>query len=426
MPGDKSLTQRSLILASLADGRSRLSGLLYGGDSASTAGALRALGVKLGELPVDGSEIFIDGVGLSGLRDSTSKLDLGNSGTGSRLLLGALAGSEVIATVTGDDSLCSRPMTRVIEPLSHMGADFEWRNGTDRLPVTVRGTRPLADLEWTNAVASAQVKSAILLAGLTGGASVTVTEPRQSRDHTERMLNGVGARVEQHEVADGWCVAMTNPPDRIEPVDFVVPGDISSAAFLLALAVLGGTPGLVTVESVGLNPTRSAFLDVLSRMGAEVSVEIENTLGPEPVGSITVGPTELQGVEVGALEVPQLIDELPLVAALGAKARGVTVITGAEELRAKESDRISAMVDNLRAVGVQAEEYHDGLAIEGTEEPLTGAVESREDHRIAMAFGILSSVNPNNIDIDDERIADVSFPGFWSVIEDLVGGVGRA
>ena len=426
MPGDKSLTQRSLILASLADGRSRLSGLLYGGDSASTAGALRALGVKIGELPIDGSELFIDGVGLGGLQDPTSELDLGNSGTGSRLLLGVLAGSEIIATVTGDDSLRSRPMTRVVEPLSRMGANFDWRAGADGLPVTVRGARPLADLEWTNLVASAQVKSAILLAGLTGSASVTITESRQSRDHTERVLNGVGVSVEQYEVPEGWRVVMTDPPNRIEPLDFVVPGDISSAAFLLTLAVLGGTHEPVTVESVGLNPTRSAFLDVLSRMGAEVSVEIENTLGSEPVGSITVGPTELQGVEVGVLEVPRLIDELPLVAALGAKARGMTIITGAEELRTKESDRISAMVDNLRAVGVHAEEYDDGLAIEGTEEPLRGAVESREDHRITMAFGVLGAVNPNNIDIDNKRIADVSFPGFWSVIKELVGGVGKA
>ena len=426
MPGDKSLTQRSLILASLANGRSRLSGLLYGGDSASTAGALRALGAKIGKLPADGSELLIDGVGLEGLQDPTLDLDLGNSGTGSRLLLGVLAGSEVVARITGDTSLRSRPMARVTEPLVHMGANFDWSNETDRLPVTVRGTRPLADLAWTNLVASAQVKSAILLAGLTGGASVTVTEPRQSRDHTERMLNGLGVLVEQHEVSEGWRVAMIDPPDRIEPVDFIVPGDISSAAFLLTFAALGGTPEPVTVESVGLNPTRSAFLDVLNRMGAEVSVEIESSLSSEPVGSITVGPTELQGVEVGSLEVPRLIDELPLVAALGARAHGVTVITGAEELRSKESDRISAMVDNLRAVGVRVEEYQDGLAIEGTKEPLIGAVESREDHRITMAFGVLGAVNPNNIRIDDQRTVDVSFPGFWSVIDKLAGGIGRA
>ncbi|MGD8871839.1 MAG: 3-phosphoshikimate 1-carboxyvinyltransferase, partial [Gemmatimonadota bacterium] len=234
VPGDKSLTQRSLILASLAEGESRLSGLLYGGDAASTAGALRALGAEIGELPSDGSEIVVRGVGLRGLRTPAAALDLGNSGTGSRLLLGVLAGSGVTASVTGDASLCSRPMGRVTEPLGRMGAAFDFQGESDRLPLTVRGARPLEPIEWRSPVASAQVKSSILLAGLVGGAEAVVIEPMRSRDHTERMLRGVGVTVTEGKVEDGWRVGLVDPPDRIESLDFAVPGDISSAAFPLA------------------------------------------------------------------------------------------------------------------------------------------------------------------------------------------------
>ena len=419
VPGDKSLTQRALILACLAEGESRLSGLLYGGDASSTAGALRALGATIGELPADGSEIVVRGVGLDGLRSPAEALDLGNSGTGSRLLLGVLAGSGVTATLTGDESLLMRPMGRVTEPLSLMGARFLYSGEPGRLPITVTGMRPLSSVDWLSPVASAQVKSAILLAGLVGNTETTVTEPRQSRDHSERMLRGVGVTVTEGFADGGWRVGLIDPPDRIDPLDFAVPGDISSAAFPLAWAALGGAGGELTVERVGLNPTRTAVLDVFERMGARVTVTPVPESGPEPVGAVTVAPGLLRGVRVGGSEVPWLIDELPLIAAMGACADGVTTITQAEELRAKESDRISAMVDNLRALGVEVEERPDGLDVHGTDRPLRGRVESRGDHRIAMAFGVLGALGSNEIEIDDRDAANVSFPGFWALLERL-------
>lgn len=421
VPGDKSLTQRSLILAALAEGESRLSGLLYGGDAGSAAGALRALGAEIGALPANGSEIVVRGVGLAGLHEPARELDLGNSGTGTRLLLGVLAGTPIRATLTGDASLSARPMGRVTEPLTRMGARFVHGGPAGRLPLTVVGMRPLTSLLWASPVASAQVKSAILLAGLTGHASVSVTEPRQSRDHTERLLASVGVQLSTGAAEGGWRVAMTDPPERIDALDFAVPGDVSSAAFVLALAVLGGAGGTLTVTDVGLNPTRTAFLDVLGRMGARVTVEPNSEAWRgEPVGQITTGPASLRAAEVGGDEAPRLIDELPLVAALGAMAEGVTSITGAAELRAKESDRITAMVENLRALGVRAEERPDGLDVEGTDAPLRGSIRTRGDHRVAMAFGVLGAVGPNRIEVDDRGAADVSFPGFWRLLDRLV------
>jgi 3-phosphoshikimate 1-carboxyvinyltransferase len=421
VPGDKSLTQRALILASLADGESRLSGLLHGGDAASTAAALRCLGAGIGVLPPDGSEVVVEGVGFTGLTPSNRPLDLGNSGTGTRLLLGVLAGSGISATLTGDHSLRSRPMGRVTEPLSRMGARFEYAGAEGRLPVVVHGRRPLESLDWRSPVASAQVKSAILLAGLVGGAPVRVGEPALSRDHTERLLQSVGVKLRSGPVADGWQVELHSPPDRIWPFDFAVPGDVSSAAFVLAFAALGGAGEALEVVRVGLNPTRTAFLDVLERMGVRVRKEVDRSAwGVEPVGTVVADAASLRGVRIGRDEVPGLIDELPLVAALGARAEGVTTITGAEELRAKESDRIAAMVENLRAVGVRAEEREDGLDVEGTDRPLRGRVRTRGDHRIAMAFGVLGAIDGNDIEVDDRGAADVSFPGFWALLDRLV------
>lgn len=421
VPGDKSLTQRALILASLAEGESRLSGLLHGGDAASTAAALRCLGAGIGVLPPDGSEVVVEGVGFTGLTPSDRPLDLGNSGTGTRLLLGVLAGSGITATLTGDESLRSRPMSRVTEPLSRMGARFEYAGQEGRLPVTVHGRHPLDSLDWMSPVASAQVKSAILLAGLVGGAAVRVREPSLSRDHTERLLQSVGVKLQSGAVDSGWQVELAAPPERIWPFDFAVPGDISSAAFVLAFAALGGAGEELAVERVGLNPTRTAFLDALVRMGANVRVEVDTAVwGVERVGTVSAAAARLRGVCIGEDEVPGLIDELPLIAALGARAEGVTTITGAEELRAKESDRIAAMVENLRALGVRAEERRDGLDVEGTDRPLRGRVRTRGDHRIAMAFGVLGAIDGNDIEVDDRGAADVSFPGFWALLESLV------
>lgn len=422
VPGDKSLTQRALILAGLAGGESRLRGLLWGGDSASTAGALRALGVGVDDLPEGGGEVRVQGVGLRGLTAPKGVLDLGNSGTGARLLLGALAGSTVEATLTGDASLRARPMDRITDPLRAMGASLEHPEREGRLPVTLHAGSRLGPLDWASPVASAQVKSALLLAGVTSGAFVMVTEPRRSRDHTERMLTALGAPVVGHAVAEGWRVELRDPPDSLRPLDFRVPGDVSSAAFLLALAALGGTPEPITVEGIGLNPTRTAFLDVLSRMGAALEIEADSDDGLEPVGSVRAGVGELVATEVGADEVPRLIDELPLVAILAARAEGTTRISGATELRRKESDRIAALAENLGTLGVEVEERADGLDVTGTDRPLVGRARVRGDHRIAMAFGVLGALPGNRIEVDDPGAADVSFPGFWDVLRRAAAG----
>ncbi len=417
VPGDKSLTQRALILSALADGASRLSGLLWGGDADSTAGALRALGAQLPDLPSNGTEIQVRGVGLHGLQAPPGALDLGNSGTGTRLLLGVLAGSGLKATVTGDVSLSRRPMRRVTEPLTLMGARFEELGEEGCLPLEVHGAHPLRTLAWKSPVASAQVKSSILLAGLTGSAPVSVIEPRRSRDHTERMFGRVGAAVSSRAVDDGWSVELADPPDRIHALDFHVPGDISSAAFFLTLAVLGGVSEPLEIARVGLNPSRTAFLDVLIRMGARLDITIDTPPdAAEPMGTLVAESGPLQGTEIGAEEVPGLIDEVPLIAALASRADGVTRITGAEDLRHKESDRITAVVENLRALGVDAEELPDGLEVRGSDAPLQGSARTYGDHRIAMAFGVLGAVGDNDVSVDDPEAASVSFPGFWNLL----------
>jgi 3-phosphoshikimate 1-carboxyvinyltransferase len=419
VPGDKSLTQRALILSSLADGESRLSGLLAGGDAESTAGALRMLGARIGPIPRDGGEVRVGGLGLGGFRDPDTPLDLGNSGTGSRLLLGALAGSRARATITGDASLRRRPMARVTEPLARMGAHLTCLEREGYLPVEVRGGHPLTPLRWDSPVASAQVKSALLLAGLTGGAFVLLSEPRRSRDHTERLFTQVGAPVLSHPAEGRWRVELRDPPEGIDPLDFRVPGDPSSAAFFLALAAAGGAGASLTLDGVGLNPTRTAFLDVLRRMGVRVDAEVDDPEAPEPTGTLRVAPAPLAPVEVGEDEVPGLIDEIPLLAVLAARAQGTTRVTGAGELRHKESDRIAALVENLRVLGVETEELEDGLMVSGSPRPLTGRVRTHGDHRIAMAFGVLGALPGNRIVVDDPDVADVSFPGFWKLLGEV-------
>ena len=420
VPGDKSLTQRAIILSSLALGESRVSGLLHGGDSESTAGALRALGVDIPPIPDDGSPIVIRGVGLRGLKPPSDSLDLGNSGTGTRLLAGVLAGCAMTATIDGDASLRSRPMGRVVDPLMAMGASFEYVADVDRLPLRIAGRHPLEPIDWPSRVASAQVKSAVLLAGLTGNAFAMVTEPWRSRDHTERLFNQVGVSVISHAVGERWRVEMRDPPEKIAPLDFEIPGDVSSASFVFALAALGGAGPEVVVERVGLNPTRTKFLDVLRRMGADVEIHDRTPEGAtEPYGDVTVRPSHLIGVEVGEAEIPGLIDELPLVAALGALAEGQTRITGAAELRHKESDRIRAMVTNFRALGIETEELADGMVVAGRDRPLSGLVKAWEDHRIAMAFGVLDALPGNDVQVDYPAVANVSFPGFREIMQTL-------
>lgn len=418
VPGDKSITHRALILASLAQGTSILSGLLPGEDAQRTAAALRAMGIQVPVVPSDGSQIAIAGHGLRGLRSPAEVIDCGNSGTTARLLLGLLSGLELTATLTGDDSLRSRPMRRVTQPLAAVGAKFEELGEPDRLPIRVTGGG-LREIEYDSPHASAQIKSALLLAGLTAGVRVSVTEPILSRDHTERMLRAMGADLVSYNHPGERPRVVLNPPEFLDPLRLHVPGDYSSAAFFLAFGLLAPRGG-VRVRGVGVNPTRAGLSNVLRRMGALVEELDPCLVCDEPVADLVVTPTRLRGTEVGADEVPALIDEIPVLAVLAARAEGETVITGARELRVKESDRIAALASNLAAIGVDVEELDDGLVIRGSDAPLTGRVRCFNDHRIAMAFGVLAALPGNEIEVDEPACANISFPTFW---DQLVGAV---
>jgi 3-phosphoshikimate 1-carboxyvinyltransferase len=424
VPGDKSLSHRALMFAAAARGTSRLSGLLPGEDCRSTAVILGALGAQIPVLPSDGGTISISSPGLSGWRSPRSTLDCGNSGTTARLMLGLLAGLPLTARMTGDDSLRSRPMRRVTEPLSRMGATFHELGEPDRLPLEIEGG-PLQTIEYRSPHASAQVKSAILLAGLAAGVPVSVIEPHQSRDHTERMLAALGAGIDARAVEGGWFVGMTPPAEPLPPLEMHVPGDPSSAAFLLALGLLAER-GELRVRGVCLNPTRTGFIEVMRRMGGEVEVENRTLQGGETVGDLVCRPSRLRGTAITASEIPALIDEIPILAMVASRAHGETRITGAAELRAKESDRIAALVGNLRAIGGTAEELPDGLVVVGSDAPLRGRVEVRHDHRIAMAFGVLGRIPGNEIRVDHPEVVDVSFPGFWPLLDSLVAGSARS
>lgn len=422
VPGDKSISHRSLMLSALADGESRLRGLLPGADCKSTASVLRALGAVVPPIPEDGSEITVVGRGPELLESPAAPLDCGNSGTTARLMLGLLSGLPIEASLTGDASLRSRPMRRVSTPLAQMGARFIEEGEPDRLPLRVQGGE-LSPLTYRSPVASAQIKSALLLAGLTGGVPVEVIEPLRSRDHSERMLRRMGVSVEDGEVADGWSVRLTPPTVPLRPLDLLVPGDISSAAFFIAFGLLGGAGGELRIANVGLNPTRVGLLDLLREMGGEILVEnLREADSPagEPAGDLVVRPSELRGGSVGGERIPLMIDEVPILAVLAARVDGVTEIRDAEELRVKESDRIRVLVENLEGLGAKVEELPDGLRVHGNPSArLDGGIRAFHDHRIAMAFGVLGALPGAEIVVDDPDVADVSFPGFWQLLEDL-------
>ncbi|HVT38690.1 MAG TPA: 3-phosphoshikimate 1-carboxyvinyltransferase [Gemmatimonadaceae bacterium] len=407
VPGDKSISHRALMLSVLAEGTSRVRGLLRSADVESTARVLRGLGATIPDS--NGSEITVAGLGRGGLRAPASSLDCGNSGTSARLLSGILAASPFVARLVGDPSLSERPMHRVARPLRAMGArvDFEREDG---LPMTIHGGA-LRGLTWFSETASAQVKSAILLAGLIADVPVEVHEPAPTRDHTERMLRGRGVDVR----TEGNTVTLV-PGGRLDAADIEVPGDPSSAAFFAALAALaqGGSLGL---EQVCTNPSRIGSFRVLARMGARVSYDDVTEQAGEPVARIVVAPGRLEGTAIGADEVPSLIDELPVLACIAARASGETRVTGAAELRVKESDRIAVIVSNLRRVGADAHELPDGFVVRGSDRPYRGSVNAQGDHRIAMAFGVLGALDGNVITVDDRECVNVSYPGFWSDID---------
>ena len=404
VPGDKSISHRALMLSALADGESRVRGLLPSADVRSTATVLRALGVPLPDVTMD--EVIIRGVGRGGLRAPAEELDCGNSGTTTRLMAGVLAACPFASLVTGDGSLSKRPMQRVAKPLQAMGAAFDFARG-DGLPMTIRGGK-LRGLTWFSETASAQVKSAILLAGLVADVPVEVHEPAATRDHTERMLRGRGVDVR----SEGNTISLL-PAGRLDAADITVPGDPSSAAFFAALAGLAAD-GTIEIQHVCINPSRAGAFHVLVRMGVTLVYENIRDNGGEPVADLVVTPKRLSGTTIEPHEIPSLIDELPMLACVAARAVGETRVTGATELRVKESDRIATTVNNLQAIGVDAEELPDGFVVRGSEKPLSGRIVTQGDHRIAMAFGILGAVPGNAIDVDDRDCVSVSYPGFWS------------
>lgn len=419
VPGDKSISHRSIMLGALAVGETRVTGLLEGEDVLSTAAAMRAMGATI-ERDDDGMW-HVHGVGVGGLLQPQAALDMGNSGTSTRLLMGLVATHPITATFVGDASLSKRPMGRVIDPLSTMGAEFTASPG-GRLPLTLRGISPAVPIEYRLPVASAQVKSAILLAGLNTPGITTVIEPIPTRDHSERMLRGFGAELTVDIADDGVRVIKVRGEAEFRPQDIVVPGDPSSAAFFVVAALLVEGSDLV-VENVGLNPTRAALFDVLRLMGGSIEELDRRDVGGEPVADLRVRHSLLTGIDVDPAVVPSMVDEFPILFVAAALAKGRTVTTGLEELRVKESDRISAMRAALELAGAAVTETEDGLIIDGTGgDPLPGTAEGASvvthlDHRIAMSMAIAGIASKRGVEVDDTRPIATSFPIFESLLE---------
>ncbi len=402
VPGDKSISHRSIMLGALAEGTTQIRGFLEGEDALATVAAFQAMGVEI-EGPRDG-EVRVHGVGLRGLREPATPLDLGNSGTSMRLLAGLLAGQAFDCELTGDVSLCGRPMGRVIDPLALMGADIGGTAG-GRPPLKIRGGRALRGIHYDLPMASAQVKSCVLLAGLYAEGRTSVTEPAPTRDHTERMLRGFGYAVS----TDNDVISLEGG-GRLRATDIDVPGDISSAAFFLVAASIAPGSELILTH-VGINPTRIGVLNILSLMGADITLKNEREVGGEPVADILVRHAPLKGIEIPEDQVPLAIDEFPALFIAAACAEGRTVLRGAEELRVKESDRIASMAEGLTTLGVANEVLDDGIIIEGGTLG-GGTIRTFHDHRIAMSFAIAALRAEEEIRVLDCDHVATSFPGF--------------
>ncbi|WP_375270626.1 3-phosphoshikimate 1-carboxyvinyltransferase [Sphingomonas sp.] len=419
VPGDKSISHRALMLSALAVGESRVEGLLEGEDVLATAAALRAMGAGI-ERMAEGCWT-INGVGVSGLLQPAGALDMGNSGTSTRLLMGLVASHPITATFTGDASLSARPMERVITPLSRMGAEVTASPG-GRLPLMLRGLCPAVPIEYELPVASAQVKSAVLLAGLNTPGVTRVIEPVPTRDHSERMLAGFGAEVLVEETSQGRVISITGEAE-LRPQQITVPGDPSSAAFwMVAATVVPGSD--VVIENVGLNPTRAGLLTALRMMGADIAEVDTRTVGGEPVADLRVRHAALSGITVPHDLAPSMIDEYPVLFVAAAFAAGRTVARGADELRVKESDRIAAMRAALEANGVAVTEHEDGLSIDGTGGeaiPGGGTVQTHLDHRIAMSMTVAGLHARRPVTIDDVSPARTSYPNFFDQLSYLSG-----
>jgi len=417
VPGDKSISHRSLMFAGLAVGESRIEGLLEGEDVLATAAAMRAMGAQI-ERDADGIW-HVAGVGVGGLLQPQTALEMGNSGTSTRLLMGLVASHPITATFTGDASLSKRPMGRVIEPLSAMGAEFTASPGGS-LPLTMRGLCPAVPIDYTLPVASAQVKSAVLLAGLNTPGITRVIEPVPTRDHSERMLRGFGAELTVEETPQGRIIAIRGEAE-LQPQQIAVPGDPSSAAFwMVAASIVPGSD--IVIANVGLNPTRTGIVTALRMMGADITELNPRIVGGEPVADLQVRHAPLSAIEVPPDLAPSMIDEYPVLFVAAAFAQGRTVARGAEELRVKESDRIAAMVAALEPNGVRLEEFEDGLAIHGNGGDLLpgGAqIASKLDHRIAMSMAVAGLGARDAVSIDDASPVATSYPGFFSTLDRL-------
>ncbi|MGC8971815.1 MAG: 3-phosphoshikimate 1-carboxyvinyltransferase [bacterium] len=404
--GDKSISHRVVIFSAMSEGISEIENFSSARDCYSTIKCLRDLGVEIGE----DKKIKVRGAGIRGFKEPSNILDAENSGTTIRLLSGLLAGQPFFSVITGDDSLRKRPMDRVIIPLSLMGAEF-WARGNNRFPpMAIKGRYPLNPIDYKLPIASAQIKSAIIIAGLLAEGKSRITEPLPSRDHTERLLPAFGAKLEK----EGNTVIVYGT-QKLEGQKVYVPGDFSSASFFITAGLIV-PDSEITVRDVGLNPGRIGLLDVIKRMGGEVYVYYKEEILNEPVGDVVVRSSYLKGTIVSREEIPILIDEIPLIAVLGAYAEGETVVRGAEELRVKESDRIRSIVTEFRKLGVNIEELPDGFVIYGPSIPNGGTVESYNDHRIAMALAIAGLSARGPISIDNEECVSISFPEFWDII----------
>jgi len=408
VPGDKSISHRAVLIGSLSEGETRVHGFGRSGDTEATVRAMRALAVEIEDVSDD--ELIVHGVGLRGLRPPGEPIDCGNAGTLMRLLTGILAGQSGSFELTGDESLRSRPMDRVAEPLARMGAQIETANGLP--PLVVEGSDELRAIDYSLPVASAQVKSAILLAALNAEGRTTVVEPAATRDHTELMLAAAGARVRRRPSS-----VSIEPAGSLELGEVTVPGDFSAAApFIVAATLLAGSE--LTIHDLGLNPLRTGLIDVLERMGARVAVFNRRKLGGEWIGDLEVRAAELVSTEITAGEVPRLVDELPLFALAAAFARGESRVRGAGELRVKETDRIETVANGLRTLGVRVRASDDGFGVRGVpSRPKGGGMGSAGDHRIAMLAAVAGLVSREGVDVGDAEAAAISFPGFFDLVE---------
>ncbi len=409
VPGDKSISHRAVMLGGISQGTTKIKGFLTGEDCLSTLRCFQQMGVEVEETM---DVITIKGRGLHGLKEPDDVMNAGNSGTTMRLMSGILSGQSFMSIVTGDNSLRNRPMDRITVPLRKMGARIEGREGGKKAPLVIQGDG-LTGIHYQMPVASAQVKSAVLLAGLYAQGETSVTEIRPSRDHTERMLKAFGGNL----VVDG--LKRTIVSSELKGQEVEVPGDISSAAFLMvAAAALPNSD--ITIEAVGLNPTRAGIINVLKQMGAEISIHNERETGGEPIGDLRIRGSRLKGIDIGEDLVPSLIDEIPILAVAASCAKGITRITGARELRVKETDRISAIAEELEKIGVQVETLEDGLVIEGPQKIKGGSTNSHGDHRIAMAMAVAGLLAESPVRVENADCIAVSFPGFEDLLKQLV------